>query len=230
MLPELLCILSIHGIGKALNTQTGKNSADEWGMYRDGNGQYRLKKNGRKVVDTNDDNGDYIIKYVSDGTTAVKITKIKAKEREEEAKKQGKRFYLRQKDIGFHGKLGEQNIVGERYCEVGKPTKYFVKRTIVYNSETGKGYAGEFYMDMKCNLICPTEEQIQKDKELYTERTHEHGLLSDDNTELYDAIMQEWEQYLKRTYISAKHEACVTIGQTNKNNYKFYSDKINRWR
>lgn len=230
MLPELLCILGIKGIDKALNTQTGKNNADEWGMYRDGNGNYRLKQNGRKVVDTYDENGDYIIKYVNDGTTAINITKIEAKKREDEAISQGKRFYLRQKQNGWRGQLGVRQIWGERYCEVGKPYIYYVKRQVDYTLENGRGYFGEFYMDMKCNLVCPTEETVEKDKQIFDGSNEIYGLLAEDNTELYNMIINEWKSYIASPYVDVKYNTLHKLGRTTKRDYKVYTDKIDRWR
>lgn len=218
MLFTLLGFIGLKGLNYAVNTQLGRENTNEWGVYQDDNGNLRLCKNGKKVVDTYDNNGDIIIKYVSNGRPIVNITKEEANAREQMAIKQGKKFYLRQSDNGFRSKLGSEEIRGERYCKVGKPHTYYVKRFVIFNCNDKIKYAGEFYMDMKCHLICPTEEQIDRDTAILK-----------NYPKLYKVIIKEWSSYITSPYTNVKYNSCITIGDTNKNNYKTYSNKISRW-
>ena len=221
MLFTVLAVMGLKGIGYAINTQSGRTYANKSEMYKDGNGGLRLNKNGKRIADTWDNNGDQIIKYISDGTTVRNLTKEQSVAREKEAIIQGKRFYLRQPDTGCRGKLGVDTICGERYCEVGKPNTYYVKRMVIYNSDDNNDYVGIFYMDMNCNLICPTEEQIETDKRNHNIHNYK---------ELYNEIIQEWKTYVSSPYTNVKYNYCYMIGKTNKADYKSYSDKITRWK
>jgi len=228
MLFTILGFLGVQRINKTLNTQANKSSANKWGVYRDGNGDYRLRQNGKKVVDTYDSHGDYVIKYVHNGITAINITKEESKLREDEAKRTGKRFYLRQIDGNAKGKLGAQDIYGDRYCEVNKPNIYYVKRYVDYTSDDYRGYFGEFYMDMKCRLVCPTDEQIEKDNNILQKNNKIYGIINDND--LYDLILNEWNKYISNPYVNVKYINLHKIGLTQKKDYKIYTDKITKWK
>lgn len=228
MLFEVLGILGIREIGKAVNTQIGKNNSNEWGMYKDGNGHYRLRKNGRKVIETYDNNGDKIIKYINDGTTAVNISKNEAENREKEAVRNGNRFYLRQHENNSYKKLGPVDIYGERFCEVGKPYTYYVIRTVVYRNDNNERYQMDFYMNMKKELCFPTEEQIKKDIQ-FANQSHDnaHGLIIlKDYTPLYKKCINEWNA-IKNSI--GGFNRFVYLGVHNPRDYKSTKDQIKRW-
>ena len=232
MLLEVLGFLVIKEIGKSINTQVGKTNADKFGVYRDGNGSYRLIQNGRKVYDSFDKNGDAIYKYANNGLTAINMSLIEAEQNEEMAKKCGNRFYLRQRTSSLTP-LGNKSIKGIRYCETGK-SKWicYVERSFMYRDENNREYYGTFYMDMNYKLYCPTEYTVNRDKQTYKELVekdmlHDGIILSSDNTELYNKIIEAWNSS------NILHELANTnsvriIGHSTKGDYKDVYDRIAR--
>ena len=137
MLLEVLGFLGIKEIGKSINTQVGKTNADKFGVYRDGNGSYRLIQNGRKVYDSFDKNGDAIYKYANNGLTAINMSLIEAEQNEEMAKKCGNRFYLRQRTSSLTP-LGNKSIIRSNYNEernwVTNPYLFYLTNHINFSS------------------------------------------------------------------------------------------------
>lgn len=179
MLFEALALMGLHGVGYALNTQTGKNDADKYGIYLDGNGCWRLKKNGKRVVDSYNDYGEHIMKYVGgmyDGIEAINISKIEAEQRKREAINNKENIYLSYIESG-HGtnRPGNNMIKGCRYQEINGENKCMVICHINYydnnpdNDYKYKTYYGDYYMDMNYNFLYPTKETILKDKAKYQE-------------------------------------------------------------
>lgn len=181
MLVEMMIMMGLYSANWAFNTQSGKGKADKWGMYRDGNGNYRLKQNGRWVVDTYNDYGECIIKYVRTGETAINIDEIEANQRKEEAIKDGEKVYLFRPERNCYHKLyhGNPQIKGTRYCETDNNHNLLVIRRIdcdgikQKNSLFGYGYYGEYYMDMNYKICYPTERTRKNDQKLYGSNSDE---------------------------------------------------------
>ena len=169
MLAVLLAVLGIDFADKALNTQTGKYDVDEWGMYVDGNGTLRLKKNGKSVVDTYNDFGDKVIKYAHSGIVAVNIDEIESKQRKQDAIDNNRKFYMYRPDRDNYPKFrcGRSEIRGNRYCSVDGGGLYVVRhiefKDLNDESEFNCWYNGDYYMDMDYKICMPTEEQKEKD-------------------------------------------------------------------
>lgn len=180
MLFEALGFLTLQGLGYALNTRTGKEKPNEYGLYLDGNGNYRYVKNGRRVIETYDDNGWHIIKYVGgvyDGLTAVNLDLIDANKRKKEAIERGEKYYLYWLDRGRYckQKFGQNELYGNRYRKTDGTSGYYVKCHINYedyqntNASFGvRHYYGDYYMDARTyEIIESSEETLAKDtKEL----------------------------------------------------------------
>ena len=118
MIFELLGLFGLSGINHSLNKGAGKRNANQYGMYKDGNGQYRLVQNGHWVVETYNDYGERIIKNVKTGATEINIDSIECKKREQEAINNGGKYYLyrheRHERIPKY-RIGNQEIIGDRY-------------------------------------------------------------------------------------------------------------------
>lgn len=223
MLIELLAIFGIKGIGHQLN-KLSYHTADKDGVYLDGNGDYRLESNKRKVVREKDYKGDLVIRDAKDKTVYKNITKENAIEAEKEAIKRKKKFFLRQPaQSPYDNKIGDPRIQGDRYCEVGKDMddleNMYVIRNICYRDELNQTYYGNYYMNLHHKLYTPTEETIYDDEWYYRN-------LDIDIAELYNTVIELWNSdHFKK----ANNDMLYFIGKPNKNDYKEYTDRISRW-
>lgn len=161
MLFTVLGIMGIEKVYKALNTQANKNNCNEYGLYVDGNGNYRLKFNNHWVVDTYNEYGEHIIKNVKTGITEVNIDKIESDKRKENAIRNHEQFYLLLSDKQQPKYLGNRTLKGDRFIEIST-NKMLTKRIIhlISNNKNDnvRYVAGEFYMDMNYNIYAPTSE------------------------------------------------------------------------
>lgn len=181
MLFGVLGLMVLDLTGKVLNTRSGKNDADEYGVYKDGNGNYRLKQNGHWVVDTYNDYGEKIIKNVKSGATEINIDKIDREKRKEEAIKNENEFYLYWIERGCTGQkhhFGNDDIIGNRYKRTNEDNRFYVTRKINYRrkdlrDELVISFTGDFFMDMKYNICCPTKETEIKAREIYKDNYDE---------------------------------------------------------
>lgn len=176
MLPELLIMLGISGIGKGINAASEKRSFDDWGVYEDGNGELRIKPSLRKVYFGRTPEGEDVIYYFKGGI-AKNIGIEIAKRNEIEAKSNGDKFYMRAPAGGsYMKKMGNDDISGERYCKVDEPNDiYYVKRFVMLgNTNESRWCHGEFYMDMNYNLVSPSESCIKKELTIFGNIDHEN--------------------------------------------------------
>ena len=174
MIAFLIIILIIVGICCYTKARDGRYSTDEFGVYRDKQGNYRYipKDTGtltkefgvaKRVYFAKDVRGEEVIKDAETGIILVYCDKERAKRNEEEARTNGKKFFVRcnNEDCTL-GTFPEENAKGTKYCKVdslwedyGKQDengkrikgKYYVKRAIRYsNEELGiRDYRGVFY-------------------------------------------------------------------------------------
>ena len=180
MITELLIMLGLSGANNICDMCVEAEKADKWGVYKDKNGELRINPTLRKVYFGHTEDGDEVI-YYKKGGIAKNIGIEEAKERELEAIKNGKSFYLRAQMGGsFMHKMGNDEITGERYCKVNENNNvYYVKRFVDLGKPSeDRWYHGSFYMDMNYNLICPTEECIEKDIEIWGKiKNKEHDMI-----------------------------------------------------
>ena len=165
MLAELLIMFGLSGADHLINSATEDIEADKWGVYQDKNGELRLNTTMKKVFYGHSKNGENVL-YYKNGKIAKNIGIDEAKEKENEAIKNGYNFYLRAPMGGsFIEKMGNNDIDGERYCKVNESNDvYYVKRYISLGKPSDDNwYHGSFYMDMNYNLVAPTEECINED-------------------------------------------------------------------
>lgn len=172
MIFTVLSILGLDAFVKKLNTRSGKYDVNEYGVYRDGNGSYRLQSNGHWVVDTYNYFGEHIIKNVKTGETEINIDDIESNKRKAEALKNNQKYYLFRPEHNMYHHIGNNEIKGHRYAKINGPGLYVI-RTINFRpskSETNpivKYYCGEFYMDMAYNICEETESSRQRNIAIY---------------------------------------------------------------
>ena len=163
MIPELLIMLGLSGAKWCDRALTPQTEPDEWGVFIDGNGNYRLYPSLKQVYYGYTSQDEYALWYIN-GTVALNIDLLKSRQYEEQAIKDKKEFYLRTP----RGRLGNHKISGARYCRVKHPNIYYVKKRLAYDNEvTNEYYYGDFYMDMNYRLICASDETKEKDKQEY---------------------------------------------------------------
>ena len=174
MLIEALCLIALQKINYSLNTRYGRKRADKYGVYRDKNGDTRLTKNCKKVIETYNNNGEKVLKYINNGEIVKNINDAEAKERMEKAIKDGKTYYLYLVDKRKGYSKSSYNIIGDRYKHINdSSSKCYVKRLVIYSWTKPNppyncwNYSGYYYMDMNFNFCEPTDEQKEKDIELF---------------------------------------------------------------
>lgn len=169
MLAELLIMLGLDATDKGINALTQTNSPNKWGVYRDGNGDFRIEPSLKKVTYGFTREGEYVLKY-TDGKIALNIGLEIAKENEKEAKMQGKKFYLRaDKGGSYTHKMGNDDIRGPRYCKVGSNyDTYYVKRYVVYvDPKDNTDYRAWFFMDMNYQFVDFDDDTDAQDLKYY---------------------------------------------------------------
>lgn len=229
MLVELLAMFGLRTVSNQLN-KLSCHIIDENGIYLDGNGDYRLAENRRKVFYTTNYNGDLVIKDYKNKSIYKNITKEKAKKEEQKAMKHSKKYFLRQKVKTYYdSKIGNERIYGDRYCEVGKDmddlNNIYVIRHIDYKNDKNARYFGDFYMNLKYELCMPTEQTVINDKITYRNIGSHYGIYSEDNSELYNTIINLWNNNI----IKANTDISYKLGNTSPKDYKQYSNEISRW-
>ena len=177
MLAELLIMLGLSSVDNGFKALSGTEETDRWGVYLDGNHQWRITPGLQRVYFGRNQYGERCYKYCSNGAVAINVEEELAKENKQEAIKKGHNFYCR---AGDGCALGNPDIQGARYCRTDdNDDVYYVRRFGEYTDpDTRKEYCGTFYMDMNFNFICPTDETRQKDIELYgKEKTEEYEII-----------------------------------------------------
>ena len=192
MLFTLLGLFGLDTVFRAFNVHSGQTDVDQYGMYRDGNGNYRMKTNKHWVVDTYNDCGEKIIKNVKTGSTEVNIEEIESNKRKQEAQTNGKRFYLYRSESNQKYRVGNQHIQGDRYRPVKGNGVYVIRRISYRNTDFNSNppcrhYYGQYYMDMNYNICFATEDTLEKDKVTY-------GLQCGD---IHDFIIKKANEYIK---------------------------------
>ena len=227
MILELLGMFGLSKINHSLNKHAGKSNANQYGMYKDGNGQYRLIQNGHWVVETYNDYGERIIKNVKNGITEINIDEIECRKREQEAIDNGNNYYLyryeRYDKIPKY-RIGNQKIIGDRYKKIGQSYGVYVKRRI----EIKNGYdfySGEFYMDMNGEICEPTEETIKKDMEKYPDNYEQIE---------YNVINETNEFSKKEAKYSSKppfyNERYIMLNDAINYEFKIANSKLSHWK
>lgn len=176
MLLEILTMIGIHEADKILNTGVGKNDADEWGVYLDGNGNYRLKKDGKWVIYTFNEYGEKIIKYVKSGNVAVNVDEMESNSRRADAINNNRMFYMyrpERNNMKPTHRRGNDNIEGSRYKNIKDDKLYVQRRIEYYDKNNNEYYNGIYYMNMNYNFLCPSEETMSNDKKKYPESYNE---------------------------------------------------------
>lgn len=189
MLFEALTLIGLEKLSTIIKTQQGKNDIDEWGVYRDGNGNYRLKDNSKLVVETYNEYGERIIKYTADGTTAINIDEKESQLRKQQATSDGKKFYLyRQERSGTNPRCryGNDEIKGDRYRSTQTDSLYVIRHIHYQNYKDknnlfGYDYYGDYMMDMNYQIISPSDDTIKNDYSRY----------GDDACLIHDFIISE---------------------------------------
>lgn len=175
MLLEVIILYGIRTIKKVINVQRGQQDADKYGMYMDGNGNYRLLNNKHWVVDSINSSGEKVIKRVLNGETEINIDEIECEKRKLEAIENGNEFYLYRPERNPYCKVGNNLINGDRYSSINNDGIYVI-RTINYRSHGNninndlKYYSGQFYMDMQYKICVPTEATKAKDMRIYGDK------------------------------------------------------------
>ena len=212
MLAELLIMMGLQGIGYGTNALSEDIETNRWGVYRDKNGNERIRPSLKKVYYGYTKDGECAYKYY-DGTIAVNIDYELSKERKQEAINNNNKYYLR---ANGRSTLGNSDIEGARYCKVGEDDVYYVRRMATYQDRINlKTYSGTFYMDMNYKFIEPIEEQYQKDIDIWGE----------DKSKIHKIIIDSFNSHIGREKVYGKNNIyyCGSI-----NNYKFIRDRIRR--
>lgn len=208
MLAELLIMLGLEKTKETMNSLSMSSEPDEFGVFIDGNGDLRILPSLKKVFYGYTKYGERVIKDKKTGSTIINVDLERAKQNETSAIQKGDKFFLRSAG-GGRGmyKMGNQEIEGARYCEVGKnDTILYVRRCINYiNNKTNESCNGFFYMDMNYNLVSPSDE---------LRKSH----IGDKNfTKLCNKIMSEINNS-NRKYLM-KQDRVIYIGDAN--GYKY---------
>jgi len=177
MILEILTLFGLHTINRTIKTQFGKTDSNKYGVYLDGNGDYRLKQNCHRIVDTYNEYGEKVINNAKYNYTEINIDDIESKRRREEAIKQNKNVYLYWTDRGNTGqshRFGNDDIIGNRYKNINNDKLYVIRKIYYspYRNELNsfiKDYTGYYYMDMEYNICGPTEETATIDRQTYGE-------------------------------------------------------------
>ena len=215
MLAELLIMLGLDSADKGINALTQVGPPDKWGVYLDNNGNYRMQSSLKKVNYGFTKEGEYVLKY-NNGQIARNIGLEIAKENEDEAKKQGKHFYLRAEKGGYYThKMGNDNIEGPRYCKVnGRNDKYYVRRDVVYvDPIRNTYYHAFFYIDMNYRFVAFDDELDERDIKLYGKsKTDFQKIIKDKYNEVIEQKNGlDWKEVM------------------NKANGTFHCGKSHRW-
>lgn len=201
MLAELLVMLGIEAADKGLNALSQKTAPDKWGVYRDGNGADRLFPSMKRVYYTFTPEGEYVLKYINGGI-AVNVGLEMAKEREQEAKAKGNKFYVRAPKGGsYTHKMGNDDIDGPRYCRVDGPSNiYYVRRRIVYvDPKDSKYYSDRFYMDMNYKFA-DFDDDVNDDYKRWSHTPKEIRQIMKDlyTKEISNPTIIDWRKSLRR--------------------------------
>ncbi len=223
MLTELLVLLGLKKINDGFDALSTLSEDKEYGIYYDKRGTPRWSKNAREVIRAWD-HGDMVFKDLKNGKIYVNVTLIDAKKREDEAKKNGDKFYLRQVDGWDYQKIEDNSISGDRYCEIGNPNIFYVKRRMSYKNKYFT-YFGEYYMCIsgkdKYKIYCPTEKTERDDLLRFGNQTDEfHKLINI----LFDYNCNKLNWWKKSLNNTTTHDLGEPIG------YKTAHKKISRWR
>ena len=208
MLAELLIMFGLQGISRGIKSFDTVSSDNKYGIYIDGNGDYRINPTCRKVYYGHTKYGDRVIKDRKTGKILINIDLDKAKQYEQEAINKGYSFYFRSNGGNGLYKLGNSDIDGPRYCKVNEDKNiYYVRREINYiDPVTNEFCTGFFYMDMNYNLVSPTEKLIES-----------YG----DNELLYKTIMNECN-HSDRKY-NMKNDIVMYLGKASGFKYSHMS-------
>ena len=177
----------------------GRYQTNEFGVYRDKAGKYRMISNGSDFINefkihpvvyyTQNAFGEEIIRDANTQVELVNCDYERAKHREEEAKRNGQKFFVRcDNPQSLLGTYKEENAIGIKYSKVGEPfgtfeqfrdvngnltyASFYVKRTIRYNNkELGiSDYRGTYYFRLgKYHFDIADDETIQNDISIYGE-------------------------------------------------------------
>ena len=214
----LLEVLGFLACKKGIDTINAHTSSQDVGngVYYDNKG--KLRHHGKEAM-MYFENGDTVYGNAKDGKIFYNKTLERAKINENNAIKNGETFFLRQTDNGS-GRLGNHSIAGARYCKAGGPYNiFYIIRTIEY-SKSNFHYYGKYYMDMNCNIICPTDETNKNDKKIYGNQCSsvENNVMAIVNKRIKDKIIDPWS------------ERPIMVGDCEKYRYKDTGRKMANWR
>lgn len=209
-------------------SRDGRYSTDEFGVYLDGRGNYRYipKDTGalarefgiaKRVYFAENNRGESVIKDLESGKILVNCDMERAKKNEEEAERQGLKYFIRCENENCNlGTHEYENAKGVRYCKVGSSWeeygnidengklikgRYFVKRAIRYsNEELGiRNYRGMFYYKTGSDQMFtdPDEDTIIQNNRLFGKekaRIIEKAIIDDANKQI-DGYKNEYGLY-----------------------------------
>lgn len=169
MLFEVLGILGAKAALYGWNTLDGIYKADKWGVYEDGNGIKRFKKNFHMAMYQDDYEGYYVLKDLDTGNIVVNITKETEKWAREYAIKNNRSVYISMPCRDGLAKSINNKLNGVRYKDVKTNTPYVGRRYGWYGNELNfymnmNTYKFERLMDIE--FVNRTPEEINKIKKI----------------------------------------------------------------
>lgn len=208
MIPELLIMLGLEKTKWCFNALTITQEPDKYGVFIDKNGTQRMLPSLRKVIRRRSNTGEDCLFFIN-GQLALNISLEQARENKEIAEQNGETFYVRCKTVEWKPCTlgGHPEILGDRYCKINEPDKYYIKRKYIYSEfDKPRLYSAILYLDMNFNIVSITDEHI------YTSdpniKTKAINYFNEYKTKyINNALTDKWKQ---RENISLKKNVDIT--------------------